>query len=62
MTKALEAARAKAREILADYDAGRPLQVQGDGWLVRMSSALLEERCPICGKLGGHGAGPCPYV
>lgn len=31
----------KAREILADYDAGRALQVNGDGWLVRMSGALV---------------------
>ena len=33
--------RIKAEEILADYDAGRSLQIKGDGWLVRMSAALL---------------------
>lgn len=31
----------KAREILKDYRAGQPLQVSGNGWLVRMSAALI---------------------
>ena len=35
-----DATREKALEILADYDAGRPLQVMGDGWLIRMSALL----------------------
>lgn len=32
---------AKAKEILADYEAGRPLQVKGDGWLVRFAASLV---------------------
>lgn len=31
----------KAKEILADYDAGRPLQVEGDGWLVRFAAYIV---------------------
>jgi hypothetical protein len=32
----------KAREVLADYQAGRPLQVTGDGWLVRFAVAIVK--------------------
>lgn len=34
----------KAKEILADYDAGRPIQVQGDGWLVRFAAFVLRDQ------------------
>lgn len=37
----------KAREILADYDAGRPLQVKGHGWLVRFAAAIAEPEGPL---------------
>lgn len=37
----------KAQEILADYDAGRPLQVNGHGWLVRFAAAIAEPDGPL---------------
>ena len=33
----------KAKEILKDYDAGRSLQVRGDGWLIRLCVAFIEQ-------------------
>lgn len=37
----------KAREILADYAAGRPLQVRGDGWLVRFAAEIERLRAAL---------------
>lgn len=40
-TSGTEAAlREKALELLADYRAGRPLQVIGDGWLIRFAACI----------------------
>lgn len=34
----------KAREILADYNAGRRLDVIGDGWLIRFAAQIVGDR------------------
>lgn len=44
------AVAAKAKEILADYDAGRRLQVEGDGWLVRFASAIVDRESKEASK------------
>lgn len=31
----------KAKQIVSDYDAGRTLQVKGDGWLIRFAAAWV---------------------
>jgi hypothetical protein len=38
---------AKASEILAAYDAGKPLPVSGDGWLVRMCASVVAKQSPV---------------
>jgi hypothetical protein len=35
---------AKARKIIEDYDAGRPLDVVGDSWLMRFATAYVRSR------------------
>lgn len=51
----------KADEILRDYDAGKPLDVKGDGWLVRFAAHLSRLRAAPSPSQGGAGS-PGQYM
>jgi hypothetical protein len=42
---------AKAREILTDYNAGKPLNVEGHGWLIRFAVAYVHLHAEMKGLI-----------